>query len=470
MNRILQSDGVPPFCRHAQEVVARTLDLEGSCPELARVVLQDLGLTSQLLRVANSARYNRSGRAVMSVAHAMILLGWDTVRNLVGTIRYIEYFAGRAPGLRELMLLSVLSAAHGRQIADLLGYPHPEDAHICGLFRNLGEVLIGCHYPQEYSNIILKMHLENIAARRACTQVLGFAWEDVALRVAAGWNMPPGLVHCLVGPAQPLGSPADRSLFSITDYAHDLTQSLYRHENGAEAFHLRRLVGPDGRPALLPARDLRRIIDSSLRETQQIFSSLEISSGTLRLEYQANRARDIIASTPTFHAAGMQAVDHAVEKATRALRQPDFELSALIGTLLDAVREAGFDTVVFAMVDEQYKTIRGRLGGATTDEGVLELFHFSLEHPDSPIMAALKRRTDILLDRLRDDRYDGSALVTTFKPMAFALFPVVVDGKAAACLYAGRETAAPGIESIRYSLARVRDTIAAAIKRKAPPA
>ena len=288
VDRILQSEGVPPFCKHAQEVVTRTLDLEGSCPELARVVLKDLGLTSQLLRVANSARYNRSGRGVMSVAHAMILLGWDTVRDLVSTIRYIEHFAGRAPGVRELLLLSVLTAAHSRHIADVLGYPYPEDAHICGLFRNLGEVLIGCHYPREYSNIILKLHFEKIPARAACTEVLDFAWDDVALRVAARWNMPPTLVHCLGGPARPIGSMPDRPLASITTYAHDLTQALYRHQDGPEAFHLRQVLGPDGHVKLVSVRDLRRVIDSAMRETQHMFSALDISSGNLGLEWQAS--------------------------------------------------------------------------------------------------------------------------------------------------------------------------------------
>src|SRR5207245_1105501 len=78
---------------HASDVVTRALDPDSTSTELARIVLKDLGLASLLLRVANSARYNRSGRPVMSVTHAIILLGWDTVRNLVGTVRYIEYFA-----------------------------------------------------------------------------------------------------------------------------------------------------------------------------------------------------------------------------------------------------------------------------------------------------------------------------------------------------------------------------------------
>ena len=98
---LCRTRGVPPFCKNASEVVTRALDPDSTSTDLARIVLKDLGLTSLLLRVANSAMYNRSGRPVMSVAHAIILLGWDTVRNLVHTVRYIEYFAKRGAGLRK---------------------------------------------------------------------------------------------------------------------------------------------------------------------------------------------------------------------------------------------------------------------------------------------------------------------------------------------------------------------------------
>ena len=112
----------------------RTLDLDGNSIELVRLILKDLGLTSQILRLANSAVYNHSGRQIMSVAHAITMLGWNKVRSMVSTVRYIEHFANRSPCLRELLLLSVLTAVHGRDVAEAIGYPRPEEAYICACF------------------------------------------------------------------------------------------------------------------------------------------------------------------------------------------------------------------------------------------------------------------------------------------------------------------------------------------------
>jgi len=467
VQRISREEGVPPFCQHANEVIARTLDLDGgSSGALARVVLKDLGLTSQILRAANSAFYNHSGQPIMSVPRGIVLLGWDTLRNLAGAIRYIEHFANRSPGLRELMLLSLLSAAHSRDIAATIGYPRPEEAYICGLFRNLGEVLIGCHYPGEYSKIILTMHQENINERAACLRVLDFSWDEVGVRVATGWNMPPKIYVCLRGLGGLVGSPMDRCLASITDCARNLTHAMYRDGAAVEGVRLPLVVDPQGRRALVPAGDLRRLAESARKETEATFAALGIPSNSLRLDRQAERARHLLASAPVFDAAGWRSLDRAAENASRALQDDNFELTAVIGALLDAVRGAGFDRAVFGLLNHEQTSIRGRLASGGTVESVLSRFDFPVDRLDGPIRAALQYKSDVLIDCSRDGRYDRSALVTAMEPAAFALFPIVVDHRPVGCLYADRHSAAPDLDTARSPLGRVRDTMAAAIKAR----
>ena len=467
VERISREEGVPPFGQHANELIARTLDLDGgSSGALARVVLKDLGLTSQILRAANSALYNRSGRPIMSVPHGIVLMGWDTLRNLVGTIRYIEHFANRSPGLRELTLLSLLSAVHSRDIAVSIGYPRPEEAHICGLFRNLGEVLIACHCPEEYSKTILTMHEANVDERTACLRVLGFSWDAVGLRVAAGWDMPPKIDVCLRGSGGLAGSPTDRCLASITDYARDLTHAMYRDGAVIERMHLPSVVDPQGRRASIPASDLRRLVDAALKETQETFAALGIPTDSLRLDRQAERARHLLALCPAFDAAGWRLLDEATENASRALHDDDFELTAVISGLLDALCAAGFDRAVFGLLNDEHTSIRGRLASGGVVENVLRRFDFPVDRLDGPIRAALQYRSDVLIDCSRDGRYDRSALVTAMEPAAFALFPIIVDHKPVGCLYADRQSAAPDLPTARLPLSRVRDTMAAAIKAR----
>jgi HDOD domain len=451
---------------HANEVMARTLDVDGgSSAHLVRTIQKDVGLAAQVLRVANSVMYNHSGRPILSIAHATTLLGWLQVRNMVSTVPHIENLTNRSPGMRELVLASVLTAVQSRDIAATIGYPRPEEAYICGLFRNLGEVLIGCHYPVEYSRVIVSMEENKIPGRAACFRAFDFSWDDVGMRVAAAWNMP-AQVRLSMQTSGVAGSPLDRSLASITNYSHSLAHALYRKGVGVDRVHLETLLDPAGQSTLLPFGDLQRIIDSAVVETSGIFSSLQIPTENLRLSKQAQWARAILESMPIPGAVGL---DHAIQRAGVVLNQANLDLTSFISTLLDAVCSAGFDRAVFGLMNESLTFIVGRLASGESADDPLNRFYFPMDGADGPIRAALQRKEDIYVDRARDGRYERSALVTAFDPGGFALLPIVIERKTVACLYADLQGPLYRLDAVRPAVARVRDLIAQAMQKQGSP-
>jgi HD-like signal output (HDOD) protein len=448
--------------------MVRTLDVDGgSSQALIRIILHDVGLAAQILRAANSVMYNHSGRPILNITHATTLLGWLEVRNMAGVDRHIEHFANNSPGLRELLLASVLTAVQSRDVAAVIGYPRPEEAYICGLFRNLGEVLIGCHYPHEYSRVIVTMDEDKIPERAACFRILNFSWEDVGLRVAAGWNMP-AQVRRSMQASEAAGSLLDRSLASITNYGHNLTHALYRRGVATNSVRLDTVLAPSGQATLLSEPDLRRIVDSAVIETSPVFSSLEISTETLRLSRQAERARAILEDVSIF-GAGLTNLDQAIQSATVVLGDGELNLTSFISALLDAVCTAGFDRVVFGLVNEDRTRIAGRLASGASADDLLNRFQFPIDGAGGPIRTALQRREDIWVDRARDGRYDGSDLITAFNPDGFALLPVVIDRKTVACLYADLHGSLYQLDQVRPAFARARDLIAQAILKRASP-
>lgn len=464
VKRISHGGGVPPFSNHANEIMVRTLDVDGgSSQALIRIILHDPGLAAQVLRAANSVMYNHSGRPILSIAHATTLLGWLQVRGMAGTARHVEEFANQSPGIRELLLASVLTAVQSRDVAATIGYPRPEEAYICGLFRNMGEVLIGCHFPHEYARVILMMEEDKIPERAACLRTLDFSWEDVGLRAAAGWNMP-AQVRLGMQTSGIAGPPIDRSLASIINCGHHLTRALYRRGVALEKVHPEAVLGPAGQSTLFSMRKLGQIVESALVETSEIFSSLQTSIETIHHSKQAERARTILESVPIFGSAGL-ALDRAIKNAAGSLNQADLDLDPLILTLLNAVCAAGFARVVFGLMNENLNLIAGRLACGESSNDLLHRFRFPMDDADGPIRAAIKRREDLWVDRARDGRYDGSALITAFNPGGFALLPVVIERKTVACLYADLPGSLHGIDAIRPVIGRVRDLIAQAMRK-----
>ena len=160
-----------------------------SVRQITNVILKDYGLTVKVLRTANSVRYNRSGRAIHSVTHAVALLGLEAIRDLATSLLLFEHYQRTSPSLKQLMLLSLLTANHAREISLRVGYPRCEEAYLCGMFHNLGEVLVSCYFAKAYAEILFLVREKGLTNAEATAHVLGFRYEELGEAMARQWRM-----------------------------------------------------------------------------------------------------------------------------------------------------------------------------------------------------------------------------------------------------------------------------------------
>ena len=120
---------------------------------LTNIVLKNVSLTAMVLRSANSVHYNPRGKPTLSVSRALTLMGWDSVGSLSAAVLLFEHFSQQPDHLKELVLLMLLTGNHARQVALRSGMRAIEEAYLCGMFRNLGELIVACHLPDEYARI-----------------------------------------------------------------------------------------------------------------------------------------------------------------------------------------------------------------------------------------------------------------------------------------------------------------------------
>ena len=157
VRQILSNKDIPGCSQHIQALVALTVHPEASASAVTSIILKDVALTLSVLRAANSALYNRSGRPILSVAHAVAMLGLEQVGHIASGVRFLQQFSTKDPGIRELVTLSLLTACQSRRIAYEVDYPRPEEAYLCGLLRNLGEILIAYYFPRQYSEVLVRL-------------------------------------------------------------------------------------------------------------------------------------------------------------------------------------------------------------------------------------------------------------------------------------------------------------------------
>jgi len=202
------------------------LDEEDTNAEmLAEIIRMDPSLTSQILRLCNSAAYGFA-RRISTVKDAVAILGFSTLSSMIYTI--IAKFSLDKPVdgycLKEgdLWLNSLTCAVYAKHIAKKLNYRNPELVYTAALLRDIGMLVLGEFVGPHYHEIERLTIKERVDFVQAEWKVLGFNHCMVGARVAEKWNLPPVLVDSIKYHHKPstLPNKTDAEEFKIITYVH----------------------------------------------------------------------------------------------------------------------------------------------------------------------------------------------------------------------------------------------------------
>ena len=469
--------GMPEFpaLSHAIEQVLLKVEEEASLQHITNVILKDYSLTLRILRTANSPLYNRGGRQIHSISHAVTLLGVESVREMATSVVLLEHFRKHSPGLKELILLSLLTANHAREVADRLSYPKREEAYLCGMFRNLGEVLIACYHPRDYAAVLLRVQQDQIPIAQACFEVLGFDYDRAGKAVAAQWRIPESVCECMSDRVVRLrrapSTDAER-LEAITHFAHKLTTAVYRREASGARASVNLLLQSLG-PALgLAHDDVKSIVERALAETKEVFQAMNVPMDHLRLKRQTEAALEQIEDEPPAEA-GLEG-ETETETFASLLRDvttqvdrgsPD-DLGAITMMVMEAIYRGGpFDRVLFALLDEKSHRLAGLVGFGDQIDRLIKNFNFPVIGASGPVAAAVLKRTDVFVSGPRDRRFEGTRFSQIVGEPIYGLLPLVAGGSVAGCLYFDRREPKNFDAAALAAIGALRDQLCRAVTR-----
>ncbi len=466
---ILRAGDFPALSNMVAETMSISLDSAASSQRLANLVLRDYSLTVKVIRTANTLHYNRTGRPIRSATHAMLLLGVRTVRDLATSLILFEHYHRKSPGLKELMLLSMLTATHARELAARLGLPEPEEAHLCGMFRNLGEVLIAAHFPEDYAKILEKVRLAGAAAtgapnagapaaplsmQRAAQSVLGFTYEDLGTAVARHWSMPESVVTAM----RAGGATSSRSLAGVVTLSHELTSAIYRDDAMRGALRVADAVRQHGSVLGVNQEAIGEILERALSETKDVFSTARVALDDLRLRKQiadALRVLGAAAGEDGSDAGSNTAPRESIEELRSRLVQEaraaldanrEFGLEAVVLMLLEALLRGGpFDRAVFAIANAERTMIEGRIGLGTEADALIPKLRVTTQ--SAPVSLALDWRRAAIRTVNRALTSDETRWCRTVGATAFGVVPLTIDGKLVGCLYADCTSVSAAVEA-----------------------
>lgn len=223
---------LPIFSASLNRINLVSSNPDADAMQLSMEVMKDANLSVKLLRLVNSPYYNRSGGKIGAISQAVMLLGFDTVKNVCLTLKLLDSFSGRGDALdiNAMLVHAYLSAGFMRELALRGGVGNAEQSYMCGLLNNLGEIIVAYTLPEQYLEIAREADERGKEWGRAQRDVLGVSFDEVARELAAQWGFPQSITNTLGGaPAAVKGTAASREAFNqaMAPYANLIMGSLY---------------------------------------------------------------------------------------------------------------------------------------------------------------------------------------------------------------------------------------------------
>jgi len=184
---------IPSLPENVVEALHAIDSPDSSADDIARYVEQDVGLTSRILQVANSAYYSFANR-IVAIPHAVSLLGMKITRSILVAASMNDYFR-KLPDrskaeARRLWRHSVLCASAARIMARQVPGTDTEQAFVTGLLHDIGISLLFVNMPREFRKILDIAKAEQIDFRQAETKFWPYTHELIGAEVLRRWELP----------------------------------------------------------------------------------------------------------------------------------------------------------------------------------------------------------------------------------------------------------------------------------------
>ena len=152
---------LPTLPRTVLRITELVNEPKSSARDLARVITDDQVLTARLLKLVNSSFYGFPQR-ISTVTGAIVLLGFDAIRNLLLTTSVFDLFANRNRKKKQdqerFWDHSLGCAVGAKVIGNYMRHDKIEELFVSGLLHDIGKIVEMMFLPDEFSRIVASVN------------------------------------------------------------------------------------------------------------------------------------------------------------------------------------------------------------------------------------------------------------------------------------------------------------------------
>ena len=195
---IAKIQSMPTLPTIALRVIDVTSNPESSSNDLMKIISPDVSLTIKILKIANSPFYGLA-REISSLQHALTVLGFSEIRNLViSTVAFESFKHFKNDGkfnISKFWKHSFCCGLAAKLIASELKNKSNE-LFVAGLVHDIGKLAMYLTFPVEFMAQVeimspLKMKYTAFEAEKG---VFGMTHDEVGMKLLERWMFPKNLI------------------------------------------------------------------------------------------------------------------------------------------------------------------------------------------------------------------------------------------------------------------------------------
>lgn len=192
---------------------------KSSIRQLSKIISRDLSITTQILKMVNSAYYGFPSQ-ITTINQAMALLGFENVKGVIfgaATKPMLTTYSGR-----HLWVHSIRCAVGCQIIAKGLNMWDPDEAFVVGLLHDIGKTVMELYDRNRMKELhrLVTMGADSMYMEQ---QLFGFLHTEAGAALAGKWKLPQVIVDCIRYHHTPQDA-GDIAMAQIAYVANVLTQ------------------------------------------------------------------------------------------------------------------------------------------------------------------------------------------------------------------------------------------------------
>ena len=227
---IEKGKNLPVLSGSVAKLMSFTQNEESNVSQIAEIIKRDVGLSAAILRITNSSAFGLL-RKITSIDQAVVLLGFNAVRNVALAIGVVNIFPPYdGPFLSKTWQRSVLTGIAARELSSLNGNKHKEDAFTNGLLHDIGLIALYVYNNDLASHLMEKMELHGRISLSEERQLMGIDHVEVGGLLAEKWELPDNIKYAILHHHD---APEPKSLSSVNgrpsaiDYLGSLVGDIF---------------------------------------------------------------------------------------------------------------------------------------------------------------------------------------------------------------------------------------------------